>query len=116
MLAPVDLADDRGDVADLVVLGGGADVERLVMHGFGRRLHQHTECTRDILDVHQRAPRRTVAFQEHLAGGQREPGEVVDHKVTAETLGGAIRRGVAQIGRREIVVGHGGKVLLDEDL
>ena len=57
-------------------------------------------------DVDQRAPRRAVALQPHLAPGERGAGEVVDDDVGAQPRARAVGRGVAQVGRAEVVVGE----------
>ena len=78
------LADHLGDVADLHVVLVPPDVERLVVDELARGLEHGQERPADVLDVHERPPRRAVAFQAHLPGRQRDGGEVVHHDVQAE--------------------------------
>ena len=78
---------------------------------------QHREeRPRDVLDVDQRAPRRAVALQAHLAAGEGSAGEVVDDDVSAQARARAVRRGVAQVGRAEVLVGELADALLGHHL
>jgi hypothetical protein len=55
-----------GDVPDLHVVLGPADVERLVVDQLARCLEHGEERPADVLDVHQRPPGSAVALQAHL--------------------------------------------------
>jgi hypothetical protein len=81
-----------------------------------RCLQHGEEGPADVLDVHQRPPRRPVALQPDLPGGHRDRGEVVHHDVQAEPGRGAVRGGVAQVGRAEVVIGQPGQAALGGDL
>ena len=59
--------DHLGDVADLDVVLVPTDVEGLVVHHLARCLEHGEERAADVLDVHERPPRRAVA----LPGGPR---------------------------------------------
>src|SRR3546814_2874097 len=55
---------DLGDIADAIVLGGGADVEDLAVHGLARRLERGEEGAADVGDMNERTPGRPVALEE----------------------------------------------------
>ena len=111
-----DLGDDLGDLADRVVLVGRADVEGLVVDQLARRFEHRQRRARDVLDVHERAPRRAVALEHDLAGRVRPADEVVDHDVEAQARRDAVGGRVAQVGRAEGVVGERRDVLLGQHL
>ena len=81
-----------------------------------RRLERGEEGAGDVLDVDDRPPRRPVALHQHLARREREADEVVHDEVAAEPSRSTVRRRAAEEGRREVVVGQLGDVLLGEEL
>src|SRR5262245_51577746 len=62
-----DTGDDLGQVPDSIVMGGLTDVERLIEDDARRCLERGNESARDILDMHNWAPRRPVRFQMDLS-------------------------------------------------
>ena len=65
--------DNICDFTDLVVLGGRADIEGLVMNQVPGSLQSGDVCPGDVFDMHNRAPGRPVAFQINPAGGKARP-------------------------------------------
>src|SRR5882724_8813716 len=63
-----DVLDDRGEVADPVILGGLAHVERLVVDRVARRRQDGEKRARDVLGVHDRPPRGSVAADVQAPG------------------------------------------------
>src|SRR5437773_1605609 len=57
-----DVPDDLGEIADPVVLGGLAHVERLVVDRVARRRQDGEKGAADVLDVHDRPPGLPVAL------------------------------------------------------
>ena len=86
------------------------------MDELARGVQDGEERARDVLDVHERAPRRSVALDEDLAGRVRIPNEVVHDHVGAQPRRGAVGGGVPQIGRGEGIVGELRDVPLGEHL
>ena len=80
-----DALDDLGNLADPVVLGGRADVERLVVDEVSRRVEHREERPTYVLDVYERSPRRPVALDEDVTGRHRIADEIVDHEITSES-------------------------------
>ena len=101
-----DLLDDLGHVPNPVVLGARADVEGLVVDELARGLEHGEERSRDVLDVHERAPGRPVALDQDLARGHRVSDQVVDHDVDAKSRRDTVGGRVAQVGRAEGIVGE----------
>ena len=104
------------DLRDRDVVAFGADVERAVVHGLPRRHQRRRERTGDVGGVHQRSPRCAVGQHQHLAGQERVPDQVVQHDVGTQTRRVAERGGVAQVHRREVVVGQLVQVVLHPHL
>src|SRR3546814_12916868 len=75
---------DLGDIADAIVLGGGADVEDLAVHGLARRLERGEEGAADVGDMNERTPGRPVALEEHAPGREGVRRQVVQHEVEPE--------------------------------
>ena len=74
-----------GDLADPVVLGRSRPtLNACVVHQLAVGARHRDERLRDVLDVHERAPRHAVALHQDLADRKREPGEVVDDEVAAQ--------------------------------
>src|SRR5438067_1782687 len=95
-LAPWDgLLDDLRDLADAVILIVATDVERLRADCVGWRGEYGEESPGDVLDVHDRAPGRAVALEQHLARGERPGDEVVQDDVEAQTRWHSVRSGAA---------------------
>src|SRR3546814_5946608 len=59
---------DLGDIADAIVLGGGADVEDLAVHGLARRLERGEEGAADVGDMNPRTPGRPGQTDAQRAG------------------------------------------------
>ncbi len=70
----------------------------------------------DVERVHQRPPRGAVAGHRDLARGEGQAGQVVQDDVEPHPRRGPEGGGVAQEGRREVVVGQGRDVALDQRL
>ena len=71
---------------------------------------------RDVLDMHERAPRGAIGFQPDLAGRERPGRQVIDHEIKPDPGRHAIGRRSAQEGRAEVFVGELGNRLLDKNL
>src|SRR5688572_22808696 len=110
------LAHDRGDVANLVVLAVGADVERLAVDCLARRLEGAGGRLADVEDMHQWPPGRAVGIHPDLPVAPGEAREVVHDEIETLAWRCAIGGGVPQEGRREIVRRHRAHVPLDEQL
>src|SRR5438552_4127020 len=65
------LLDHPNDVVDLIVLVGGADIERLVVDRLTRRFKHCKKGARDVFDVDQWTPWGAVALDEDFAGRVR---------------------------------------------
>jgi len=61
---------DLRDLANAVVFGCNADVEYLVMDGLDWSLEGRGECSAYVLDMDDRAPRHTIALEQHLTAGE----------------------------------------------
>ena len=109
------ISDQLGDVADLHVVDRAPDVERLVVHILPRRLSHGQNDAANVLDVHQRSPRRAVALEAHLARRCRDGCEVVHDDVDPQARRAPVGRGVAQEGRAEPVVGKRREITLGEN-
>src|SRR5690349_134650 len=72
---------DLRQLADAIVLLIAANVEHLVVDELARRLENREEGSRYVRNVDDRTPRRTVALQHHLFGGERPGHEVVEDQV-----------------------------------
>ena len=97
------LLHDLGHVADLVVLVVAPDVEGLVVYRLARRLEHGQEGARDVLDVHQRAPRACRRWTSCTSPVmQANADQVVDHQVAAQPGREPVGGGVAQEDRREV--------------
>jgi hypothetical protein len=88
----------------LEVLLRPPDVEDLVVDRLARRLEHGEERSGDVLDVHERAPRRPVALQVDAAGRHRPGDEVVEHDVESVARRDAVRGRRPQERRAEAVV------------
>src|SRR4029079_307185 len=60
-----DVGDDIGDFANAIILAGAADVEGLIEDLVARCREGGDEGPRNVLDVHDRTPRRAVGLQEY---------------------------------------------------
>ena len=65
-------------------MGGLAYVERFIEHLIRRRFEGGNERARDVFNVYNRPPWRTVGFQVDLSGRKRPGHQIVQHDV--ETL------------------------------
>src|SRR5579864_9793222 len=66
------VGDNAGELADLIVLAGAADVENLPLDRPSRSLERAGDGVADVEHMDQRAVRRSVAGQANLTG---RPGE-----------------------------------------
>src|SRR4051794_7940006 len=79
-LAALELGrDDLGDLLDAVVLRVVADVEGLAGDCLARSLQGAEDRLADVLDMHERAPGRSVAGHADLPGGVGPSGEIVEN-------------------------------------
>src|SRR5688500_2088375 len=110
------LAHDRCDVAHLVVLSVGPDVEGLVVYDVARRFEHAGSRLRNVEDMHERPPRRPVGVHPDLLVAPGQSREVVDDQIEALSGRCPICRRVPQVRRGKIVAGHGREVALDQEL
>src|SRR6516164_8537819 len=87
--------DDRGDVANLIILCVAADVDPLIVDHRARRVEKGDERPRYVLAVDQRPPRCAVAHDADVALGDGAAEQVVDDEVDAQHRRMAIGRRVA---------------------
>ena len=66
--------------------------------------------------MHQRSPRRSIALDQDLAGGDRVADQVVDHEVGPQAGRQSVGGGVPHVGGAEVVVGERRDVPLGHDL
>ena len=57
------VGDDRGDIADAVIVRGLADIECLIEDQVLRRFERRDEGARDVFDVDDRPPGRSIGLQ-----------------------------------------------------
>ncbi len=93
---------------------GVADVENLVMDDIARRGKRAGHRLTDILHMHQRPPRRSIAGHLDLFGRPGQTGQVVQHNIEAHPRRRTIRGRVAQKGGREGIVGQLRHIPLDQ--
>ena len=104
--------DGLGDLGDGPIVPLGAHVEchtadRIIRGGEGRE-----DGAGDVRGVCERAPRRAVGEDGHLAGQHRTSDEVVENDVGAQPGGEPERRGVPQRHRSEVAVGKVDQIVL----
>jgi hypothetical protein len=82
-------------LADSVILLVITDVEDFVVHGITRCFKSEYNCLANVIDVDERAPRRSVAGHLDLFGSPGESGEIVENDIEAHPRAGAESRCVA---------------------
>src|SRR4030095_10309108 len=87
--------DQRGDVADLVILFCPTDIERLVMNQLPRRLKDGQERATNISHVNERPPGRAIARDQDLSRGVSKTNETVYHQIGAKPGRDSVSRGIA---------------------
>jgi len=78
-----DLGRNFRDVGNAIIVFGLANVEGLISDRLRRRFESRQKGARDILDVHDGAPRRTVGLQIDEALGFGPGHEIVQNDVEA---------------------------------
>ena len=86
------------------------------MNQLARRFQHREERARNVLDVHERPPRRPVALDEHFAGRDGVADEAVHDDVGTKARRHAVSSGVPQEYRAEAIGGELGDVAFDEHL
>ena len=75
------MLDERPQVAYPVIFLAPSDVECLVVYQVFRGMQHCEECARDVFDMHERAPRSTVALNQDFARCERNSDQVVHHYI-----------------------------------
>src|SRR5690606_32270042 len=91
------IGHNLSDVTYPIVVGGLADVERLVEYCIYRGAESCHEGSGDVFDVHDRAPRRAVRLKQDFAPRYRPGDQIVQDDVEPHP-------------RREPVSGRGSKI------
>ena len=99
-----DFFHHRGYIADLVILFGLANVKCLIVNQLTAGMKDGQERATDVLHMDKRAPRRTVARDQHLACSIGEPNQIVYYKVSSKAGGHTVGSGIAQVSGTEVVV------------
>src|SRR5919198_1648276 len=110
------LVDERREVADLVVLARGADVERLRVDRLPRRRERTDDGATAVADVDDRPPRAPVGEEPDPAGRERPADEVVQDDVEAKAWRDTVRGRVAERDGGEAGVRELDEALLGADL
>ena len=71
---------------------------------------------RDVANVHDGPPRRTVALDVHSAGGVRPRHQVVQNHIQPQARRSAVSGRISEIGRAETLIRQRRHVALDQDL
>src|SRR5882757_4352640 len=109
------LRNDRSDIADAVIVRGLADIECLIEDQGLRCFERRDEGARNVFDMDNRPPRRSIRLQIDQTLGDRPSHQIVEHDIEADAWRDAVGGRGAHVGRAEAVVGERGNVALRSD-
>src|SRR5882757_5425887 len=110
------LRNDRSDIADAEVVCGLADVERLIGDQDLRCSERRDEGARNIFNMDDRPPRRSIRFQIDETLGHRPSHQIVEYDIETDAWRDAVGGRRAHVGRAETVAAQQGNVALRSDL